>query len=220
VADALPPRVSLGPSYWRDRVLQHTRDFYAGVPISKFPEDLRVYEHLLWASRANVVIELGVQYGGSALWFRDRLRGLASYGRGEPLVIAVDVDLSLAPEEASGVVFVEGDIRDPKLPGVVASQIPEGARCLVVEDSAHVYETTMAALVGFARFVPVGGFFVVEDGYLDVPEFRFDDSWPRGVLRALDDWIRSPAGAGFEIRRELELYGMTSNPYGYVQRLT
>jgi cephalosporin hydroxylase len=92
----LPPTVSidLGQSlhtYWLDRARQHTSDSYAGVRISKFPEDLRVYEHLLWASRANTVIEIGAHYGGSALWFRDRLRTLAQYGRisGEH-VISID----------------------------------------------------------------------------------------------------------------------------------
>ena len=52
-----------------ERLDQHIWDLYAGVRIAKFPEDLRVYEHLLWASRTNVVIEIGTNYGGSALWF-------------------------------------------------------------------------------------------------------------------------------------------------------
>ena len=45
-------------SYWLARLRQHTSDTYAGVALSKFPEDLRVYEHLLWASRADAVIEV------------------------------------------------------------------------------------------------------------------------------------------------------------------
>ena len=44
----------------------------------KFPEDLRVYEHLLWQTAPSTVIEVGVKDGGSALWFRDRLRTLAA----------------------------------------------------------------------------------------------------------------------------------------------
>jgi hypothetical protein len=44
------------------------------------------------------------------------------------------------------------------------------------------------------------------------------DSRPAASSRHLDEWIRSPAGPGFEIRRERELYAMTSNPYGCVQR--
>ena len=57
--------------------------------------------------------------------------------------------------------------------------------CFVVEDSAHTYETTLAALGSFARFVPQGGFFVVEDGCVDIEEMRLAPDWPRGVLPAM-----------------------------------
>src|SRR4051812_30536800 len=106
---ALPPPVAFNVeaplrAYWADRVVQHTQDRYAGVGISKFPEDLRTYEHLLWSSRANVVIELGTQYGGSALWFRDGLSAFARYGRlGPPLVVSVDVDVEPAREAIGAV---------------------------------------------------------------------------------------------------------------------
>ena len=229
--DALPPAVALDltgsvQAYWADRVLQHIHDRYAGVPMSKFPEDLRAYEHLLWTSRANVVIELGTQHGGSALWFRDRLQAHARYGRiRRPLVISVDVDIAPAAEAigavdpgSKGIALVEGDVRDPDLPDLVRRRLPRNAVCMVVEDTAHTYDTTAASLRGFADFVPPGGFLVVEDGCVDVPGLRLADEWPRGVLHALDDWLRSPAGSGFTIRRDLELYGLTSHPYGYVQR--
>ena len=53
--------------YWLGRAAAHTADSYAGIPLSKFPEDLRVYEHLLWELRPDVVIEIGTHHGGSAL---------------------------------------------------------------------------------------------------------------------------------------------------------
>ena len=82
----LPPRVSVSLqdsclSYVRDRLRQVMFESYAGVLLGKFPEDLRMYEHLLWASRSNVVLEIGTNQGGSALWFRDRLATMARYGR-------------------------------------------------------------------------------------------------------------------------------------------
>jgi cephalosporin hydroxylase len=230
----LPPSVAIDidrdslRSYWLDRARQHTADIYAGVPIAKMPEDLRVYEHLLWLDAPDTVIEIGSQFGGSALWFRDRMRTLVAYGRvvRPPCVIAIDVDLSLAREALASadpafsreIRLVEGDVRDPELPERVARFIAPGSRCFVVEDSAHLYETTLAALRGFARFVPQGGFFVVEDGCVDVEAMRADPSWPRGVLPALRDWLSSPPGADFEVRRDLEVYGISCHPQGFLQR--
>jgi cephalosporin hydroxylase len=229
---ALPPNVEVTlprgelRDYWLARAAQHTHDSYAGVPLSKFPEDLRVYEHLLWESAANVVIELGTWCGASALWFRDRLRSNAAYGRiGEPLVITIDVDLAAARPYVEAVdprhdaiVMLEASVTDRGLPDRVAQLVPAGARCFVVEDSAHVYETTRAALEGFHRFVGPGGFFVVEDGCVDVEELRLSPDWPRGVLPALRDWLATPEGEGFEVRRDLELYGISCHPEGFLRR--
>jgi cephalosporin hydroxylase len=231
VPAGLPPTVqtqaneSVG-SYLRSRLRQHTDDSYVGVPMSKFPEDLRVYEHLLWASQADVVLELGVQFGGSSLWFRDRLHALGRYRPPTPKkVIAVDVAVSGArdrlaavdPSYADDITLIEASVTDPALVQRVAELIPSGARCLVIEDTAHVYETTLASLRGFARFVPVGGFFVVEDGCVDVEDLRISDDWPRGVLPALRTWLESEAD-GFVVRSDLELYGVTCHPGGFLQR--
>jgi ribosomal subunit interface protein len=228
-----PPRTPLDlqatvRQYWFERVARHTRDSYAGVRLAKFPEDLRVYEHLIWASKPNVIIEIGTLRGGSALWFRDRLRTLASYGKiDRPLVISIDLDIEGAREDLRAVdpayeetiTLLEGDVTDPDLPGEVEALLPPDARCLVVEDSAHVFETTMAALTGLARFVPQQGFFVVEDGSVDHEEMRIRESWPRGVLPAVREWLRTAEGRKFRVRRDLEIYGVTSHPEGFLQRI-
>lgn len=192
-----------------------------GVPLSKFPEDLRVYEHLLWLDRVTTVIELGTQFGGSALWFRDRLAAQRDHGRtGQPpLVVSVDVDQRPAREalgqHRDGIVLIEGRLEHPD----VVAQVSEHARgrCLVVEDTAHTFETTSAALRIYARLVPPGGFMVVEDGCVDDEPLRLSH-WPRGVQPAIESWLATPEGSEFTLRRDLELYGVTCHPNGFLQR--
>ena len=104
------------------------------------------------------------------------------------------------------------------VPGLdrVVALVPPGARCMVIEDSAHEYDTTLASLRGLAHLVPRGGFFVVEDGCVDVEELRLDPAWPRGVLPAVHDWLTTEPG--FHVRRDLELYGVSCHPEGFLQR--
>jgi cephalosporin hydroxylase len=213
--------------YWLRRVEQHTQDSYAGVPLSKFPEDLRVYEHLLWDARPNVVVEIGAQFGGSALWFRDRLRALGGYAGHDTIkVVSLDLDTSQAranlvavdPDYEETIALLDGDVLDSDARRRVEAAIPSGARCFVVEDSAHRYETTLAALERFAGLVPPGGFFVVEDGCVDIEEMRLAPDWPRGVLPALETWLGTEEGTAFTVRRDLELYGLTCHPGGFLQR--
>ncbi len=228
----LPPAIALETrrgvrDLWADRMGQVLHDTYAGAPLMKLPEDLRLYEHLLWLSAPDAVIELGAKGGGGALWFRDRLAALAAYGRGGTgRVVSVDLDVALARERLDAadpawperITLIEGDVRDPGLPDRVAAALGGGARCLVSEDTAHVHATTLAALRGFSRFVAPGGFFVVEDGCVDHDALRVDPAWPRGVLPAVRQWLASPEGAGWQARRDLELYGLTCHPEGILQR--
>jgi cephalosporin hydroxylase len=90
---------------------------------------------------------------------------------------------------------------------------------MVIEDSAHIESTTRAALELYADLVPVGGFFVVEDGCVDVEALRVDPHWVRGVLPALHVWLSSRQGSDFRVRRDLEMYGVTCHPTGFLQRV-
>jgi cephalosporin hydroxylase len=216
-------------AYYFQRVKRHTRDSYLGVWMAKFPEDLRTYEHLMWETETSVVVEIGSGMGGSALWFRDRLLTNSRYRRIDRFrVISMDVDVAgavdsvarLDPDHAATITFVEGDVRDPSLVAEVERHLPAGGRVLLVEDSAHRYDTTMAALEHYSHLVPVGGYAVVEDGLHDVPGLR-PPHWPAepsGVLPALDDWLLTEAGQRFEVDRRQERYITTSHPRGFVRR--
>ena len=197
--------------------------------MTKFPEDLRLYEHLLWESSPSVVIEVGVHHGASALWFRDRLATLERYGRvAQTRVIGIDVDIAAAERNLAGadpawsqsIHLLQADICDDETVRRALALVPPGAACLVVEDSAHEYATTFASLRGFAHLIAPGGFFVVEDGCVDVDAMRLAPDWPRGVQPAVREWLGSAEGRDFVQRRDLEIYGITCHPGGFLQRRT
>lgn len=222
--------------YWRRRIDQHHADSWAGVPLAKFPEDLRTYQHLLWESRADTVIEVGTKWGGSMLWFRDQLRSFEAYGRlgREPRVVGVDLvtdhAVTLLDRADRGwreqITLIEGDLLDAATVARLDAAVDPLARCLVVEDAAHTGEVTRAALEALAHLVPKGGFYVVEDGHVDLeelhpdgpPEIRQLGVRSGGMAAAIADWLETPEGREFELRPDLELYGVTSNPGGYLQR--
>ena len=93
---------------------------------------------------------------------------------------------------------------------------------MVIDDAGHTGETTAAALKALAKFVPPGGFYVVEDGCVDIEEMRpaewAGQTWG-GVTVAVDEWLSTGEGSQFRRRRDLELYGMTCHPGGFLQRV-
>ena len=58
---------------------------------------------------------------------------------------------------------------------------------------------------------------VVYHGCVDDEDLRLE-GWPRGVLPAARDWLTTPDGQAFTVRRDLELYGVTCHPEGFLQR--
>lgn len=230
--------VPLG-QYYLQRLRTHLTDAYCGVTLRKFPEDLFVYESILWEKEVNVVVELGAGKGGSALWFRDRLMTFYGYRRwpvSGPLVISLDVDAVKAKSRLRAVdrtfdktiTLLEGDVLDPKWADRIRGMLPNDARPLIVEDTAHLYETTLAALKNFSPLVSVGGIFVVEDTHRDVPEmclpeWKVDENGtpitlPAGPKQAVTDWLVSE-GKNFKVRRDLERYLVTSHPGGWLERV-
>ncbi len=214
-----------------ERVWTHMADEYVGIRMRKFPEDLHTLERIVWDQRVDTVVELGTGHGGSALWFRDRLRTFRAYRGGPPpLVVSADRAIDEAswrleavdPGYAADIHLVAGDIRHADLADAVRSMLSPARRILVVEDSAHMYDTTLAALRNFADLVPVDGFFVVEDGHRDYPGMLPDDmpSKVNGVLVAVDEWLASDDGRRFAMRRDQERYVVTSNPRGWLQRVS
>lgn len=212
----IPPNLDLSLSdsmtvtdLWRDRLRTHTRDTYRGRLLSKFPEDLRVYEHIIENSAPDVIVELGSHDGGSALWFADRLQTF--FGNGE--VISVDVNIP-NPMDRKDITFVRGDLTDPAIVAEVTELVGD-RYAMVIEDSAHTYPVTMAALQLYSPLVHGGMWFVVEDGVVDEERLRLP-GWPRGVQQAISDFRATTQGQRF-LQHWLTPYGLTCHHGGWLR---
>lgn len=84
-----------------------------------------------------------------------------------------------------------------------------------------MYDTALAALCGFAGSIQVGGHFVVQDGHRDVPEMLPEDmpSKVNRAMRAVGEMLCSKGVARFEVRRDFELYIVTTNPVDWLRKV-
>lgn len=195
-------------SYYQARLSQSNGDWYKGHELVKMPEDLRVYQHLIESTKPEVIIELGGFRGGSAVWFADQLDTFCGGGR------VVSVDLRLQDFMDPRIRFLTGDIDDRTIADAVRA-VASGKRVLISEDSAHTYESTHAALTRYSDLVGPGQWFIIEDTVVDDPNLNVWGNG-KGVVQAIDDFLKSKQGGRFH-RREMNFYGITSNPGGYLQ---
>lgn len=199
--------------YWKALLRLHHVEMYKGVRMAKLPTDLRTYEHVIEQTRPEVIVELGAgTSGGSSVWFADRLDIFSGGGR----VVAVEIAGTPGPEspvhEDKRVTWIEGNLGAKSVISRV-KRLTKGKRTMVVEDSAHNYETTLAALQAYSPMVTKGQFFVVEDTIVDDPEVSIFGDF--GVTNGIDMFLSE--NDRFLRRTDLDLYGITMHSGGWLE---
>jgi cephalosporin hydroxylase len=193
------------------------RTVYRGVPFLKSPFDIALYLQLLSRLRPLTVIEIGCKHGGSALWFADMITVQQST---PPRIIAVDI-APAAKLADPRITFLEGEAAalEQCLPPALLEACPRP--WLVVEDSSHRYEDSLAVLQFFHSRLRSDDYIVVEDGVVDhfaEPRYAAYDNGPN---RAVADFLAIHA-EDYEIDLGLcDRYGLnvTYNPNGWLRRL-
>ncbi|MGF1569123.1 MAG: CmcI family methyltransferase [Nodosilinea sp.] len=220
---------------WHQQVKQHHLETFRGVGLQKFPQDLWLYERLLWEVKPTVVFEVGVNQGGFSLWLAERLRSiqlhqLASANASQRptpgvRVVGIDIDISNAQANlvhhadlASYICFEQVDAAHASaLTEMAQRYVSSEDSVLVIEDSAHIYATTMASLVALAPLVSLNSYFIVEDGCVDFEHLRECEQWPRGVMQAVQDFLLThPEFVQDSIG---DCYTITCHPGGFLRRI-
>jgi cephalosporin hydroxylase len=137
-----------------------------GRPVIQLPEDLLRIQEVIHQVRPIVIVETGVAYGGSLLFYASLLK--LTGGR-----LVIGVDLQFQPESrraieqhelAPFITLVEGNSVEPAVVDMVRSHIAETDRVLVVLDSCHTKSHVGAELEAYHSFVTPGSYIVATDG--------------------------------------------------------
>lgn len=192
------------------------RNRYRDVAFFKSPFDIALYLQLLGSLAPCTVLEIGTKYGGSALWFADMM---SAQGIQNPKVISVDIE-PLTTFTDPRIDFLTGDAAnlDDVLPRELLASCARPF--LVVEDSSHHYEHSMAVLDFFDEHLDSGDYIVVEDGVVAELSGAHYRTYDNGPNRAVADFL-ARAGDRYEIDTDLcDRFGtnVTYNPNGWLRR--
>lgn len=189
---------------------------YRGVPFLKSPFDMALYLQLLDRLKPATIIEIGCKFGGSALWFADMMQSMGHEAR----VVAFDIDPRVEFEDAR-ITVLQGDAArlDESGLGEVLAGAPRP--WLVVEDSAHTRDVTLAVLRWFDDRLEKGDYIVVEDGVVSILDPLTYGRYDAGPNRAVAEFMLDAAGR-YAIDRSLcDFYGhnVSYNFDGWLRRL-
>lgn len=183
---------------------------WLGYEMFKCPLDLWVYQELIYEQRPPVIVETGTYKGGSALYLATVCDLIDS---GEIITIDIDVSHVAIRPQHPRITYLSGSSVDPEILQRV-EQLVAGRPALIILDADHREEHVLAELRAYRRFVPVGGYMVVEDtninGHPTYPEFG------PGPWEAVDRFLAEDDD--FEADRGCERFLLTMNPRGFLRR--
>lgn len=189
------------------RLITSSSITYKGVPIWKNVLDLWIYQEIIHETRPEIIIELGCKFGGSAIWLADILQ---TFGSGK----VVTVDILPRPEALPAhVAHIQGDSISAAVVDQIASLCGD-RRAMVIADSNHAADHVLHEIRLYSPFVPIGGYFIVEDGVVDVLDWkRFTPGPEVATARFLAE------NQQFVVDTSRERFGITYNPQGFLRRV-
>lgn len=158
----------------------HHQITYRGVPCIKCPFDYVTYQMILDEVKPDLIIEIGTNKGGSALYLADLMDIM---GKGQIHSIDIqDEAFDLARKHPRIKLFTEGwqkyDLELAK----------NFETILVIEDSSHEYENTLQAIQKFAPLVSPSSYLIVEDGIIEA--MGWSKSYGGGPVKAIKEFLK------------------------------
>ncbi len=190
----------------------HFKVSYKGVSAIKCPFDYVLYQMLIWEVKPDVIIEIGTNKGGSALYLADLLE---LNKKGEIHTI----DLSVNEEDASLLSHPRIKVYKDGFMNYDTNLLSKYETILVIEDGSHTYEDTRDALTKFSPFVSKNSYFIAEDGI--VSELGREREFNGGPQKAVAEFVKK--NKNFIIDRKwCDFFGpnATFNVNGYLKRIS
>jgi cephalosporin hydroxylase len=129
---------------------------WRGVPCIKLPNDLLLYEQVLWQNKPDILIECGTSEGGSTLFYADIFNMI---GKGQ--VISIDMAAKGQPKH-DRITYINGRMTACDTLAKVKDLIKDKS-VMVVLDGDHHRVQVKRELYHYSPMVTKGQFIVVED---------------------------------------------------------
>jgi len=189
----------------------HHHITYRGVPCIKCPFDYVMYQMIINEVQPDLIIEIGTNHGGSALYMADILEKI-----GEGRIHTIDIDdraYELAKIHDRITFFHNG------WEGYDLQNIKGFERILVIEDGSHEYSSTLGALKKFGPIVTSGSYLIVEDGIIDA--LGQSEAYNGGPVKAIKEYLVYTGEYNIDYKW-LNMFGesATFNTLGFLKKIS
>lgn len=196
---------------------------WCGVGLVQFPEDLVVYQDIIYRVEPDVIVETGTFQGGLTLYMASLLDLIQPEGE----VVTVDynpeywlengaqVDIPARARLLEHITFVEGSSTAEETLSAVQEHIDADDTVMVILDSLHGEEHVLREIELYSELVSKGSYLIVNDTHLDGTRTPWDEEC--GVRAAIDEWL--PEHPEFVYDAEVSPFIISCSHGGFLKRV-
>ena len=188
----------------------HHRVSYRGVKYIRCPFDYVIYQMVINEIKPDLIIEVGTNNGGGALYMADILNQI---GNGE--IHTIDI-IDMVQSD-----LVKTHPRIKRFLGGYQSydinNVNGYNKILIIDDGSHIYEDVKNCLEKFKNLPSKDSYFIVEDGVLDD---LGHEGYNGGPLKAIEEFISTNESYIID-RKWCDFFGKnaTFNVNGYLKKI-
>lgn len=197
---------------------------WLGVPIIQMPEDLILFQDIVYKTQPDLIIETGVARGGSVVFWASIQKLCGITGK----VLGVDIEIR---QHAKNAIFdsnfkdeihlIEGSSVEDQVVNQVKNYVSQHKKIMVVLDSNHTHEHVLSELEIYSKFVTKDCFMLVLDTVIDDLNIDPDRSWgPGSSPKSAVKEFMSKNSEEFIHEQSYENIALLSvAPYGYWRKI-
>lgn len=186
---------------------------WMGIPVIQLPQDLQIKQELIWSIKPNVIIETGVAWGGSLIFYASLMSALGECELiKDPRIFGVEVNMSSENMEklSKHPLFkkycniLHGSSTELDIIDILGTKIKPDDIVMVVLDSNHTHKHVLRELELYCRFVSRNSYIIVEDTTIEWHEASSSiRPWGPGnsPYSAIEEFLKSNAGSQFSLER-------------------
>ena len=188
----------------------HHKITYKGIKAIKCPFDYVIYQMIISEVKPDLVIEIGTNIGGGALYIADLLD---SNGKGVLHTIDILDQVEPKVKEHKRISFYTQGWENYDL------ELTKGfEKILIIEDASHLYKDSLGILNKFHSIVSKDSYFIIEDGIIN--ELGLEKVYSGGPLKAIREFL--PNHSDYIVDRKwCDMFGKnaTFNVNGYLKKV-
>lgn len=152
---------------------------YKGIKAIRCPFDYVIYQMIICEVKPDLVIEIGTNIGGGALYIADLLDSI-----GSGIVHTIDIVDQSDPKvkEHNRIKFFTDGWGNYDI-----EQTKGYEKILIIEDASHQYKDTLGVLNKFHKLVSKDSYFIIEDGIIN--KLGLEKKYNGGPLKAIREFL-------------------------------